>query len=159
MLWHRPISSFLKRHFGVFFYSFSTIQMCEWDSLFFKSFIIYLHADVHRIRTLSTLKVYWIFVTIYQLQIFKNSVTMTQHEKTLRKLLSKPTPTDLTWNELATLFKYLGYEKINNDGSRRKFVSRTSGRKVFIHKPHPQPTLKVYVVKQIIETLKLHGHI
>jgi predicted RNA binding protein YcfA (HicA-like mRNA interferase family) len=84
---------------------------------------------------------------------------MNQPEKTLRTLLSKPTPTDLTWNELATLFKYLGYEEIKNDGSRRKFVSHTSGRKFFIHKPHPQPTLKVYVVNQIIETLKLHGHI
>ena len=84
---------------------------------------------------------------------------MSQHKKTLRKLLSKPTPTDLTWNEMTTLFKYLGYEEINNDGSRRKFVSQTSGRKFFIHKPHPQLTIKLYVVKQIIETLKLHGHI
>jgi len=82
---------------------------------------------------------------------------MTQHEKTLRKLLSKPTPTDLTWNEIATLFKHLEYEEISNDGSRRKFVSSKTGRKIFIHKPHPQPTLQVYVVKQIIETLKLHG--
>jgi predicted RNA binding protein YcfA (HicA-like mRNA interferase family) len=82
---------------------------------------------------------------------------MTQHAKTLRKLLAKPTPTDLTWNEIAALFKHLGYVEISNDGSRRKFVSSTSGRKIFIHKPHPQPTLKIYMVKQIIETLKLHG--
>jgi hypothetical protein len=44
---------------------------------------------------------------------------------------------------MATLSKYLGYEEINNDGSRRKFISQTTERKVFIHKPHPQPTLKV----------------
>jgi hypothetical protein len=29
--------------------------------------------------------------------------------------------------------------------------------KIFIHKPHP--TLKIYAVKQILETLKLHGRL
>jgi predicted RNA binding protein YcfA (HicA-like mRNA interferase family) len=84
---------------------------------------------------------------------------MSQHEKTVRKLLSKPTPTDFTWNELATLLKHWGYEEINNDGSRRKFICKVTNAKIFIHKPHPQPTLKIYAVRQILETLKLHGRL
>ena len=84
---------------------------------------------------------------------------MAKHEKTLQKLLAKPTPTDVTWNEVTALMKHLGYEELKNDGSRRKFVIPESQMCIALHQPHPQPTMKRYAIKQLVDQLKMYGHI
>lgn len=84
---------------------------------------------------------------------------MSKHEKTLQKLVAKPTPTDITWDDLSGLLKHLGYEEIKNDGSRRKFVFPKTKEVISLHKPHPQPEIKQYAIRQVVDQLKLHGHI
>jgi len=41
-------------------------------------------------------------------------------------------------------------------GSRRKFVNDSQAI-ISLHKPHPKPIVKAYVVEQVIITLKLNG--
>jgi len=70
----------------------------------------------------------------------------------------KSNPTDLTWEELVKILKYLGYDELKKKGktggSRRKFVN--SNKEIInLHKPHPGNIVKNYVIKQLLEYLKL----
>lgn len=65
-------------------------------------------------------------------------------------------PKDFTWEELATLLFFLGFEeekKGKTGGSRRKFVG-AEGHIINLHKPHPRNILKEYAIKQVIERLR-----
>lgn len=57
-------------------------------------------------------------------------------------------------DELETLLVHLGFEKLEGDGSRVKFIHKEKEFVVFIHKPHPSNILKTYIIKQVQETLK-----
>jgi len=76
--------------------------------------------------------------------------------KLIAKLKSKPN--DFTWNELKKVLAFYGYEEITrrgkSGGSRRKFVN-SSKDIINLHEPHPDKTIKTYVIKQIIEHLNL----
>jgi hypothetical protein len=52
--------------------------------------------------------------------------------------------------------KHQGYEVKNGGGSRRKFYNPTTGAVASFHEPHPQPTIKEYVVRDVLDHLKLH---
>lgn len=77
-------------------------------------------------------------------------------EKLIAKLKSKPK--DFTWDELKKVLAHYGYEEIKKKGktggSRRKFVNKKK-EIISLHEPHPEKTIKPYVVKQIIEHLNL----
>lgn len=80
---------------------------------------------------------------------------MSKIEKLIEKLLSNPK--NFTWDELVKLLNHFGYYEIakgKTGGSRRKFVN--SNKDVInLHKPHPRPIVKPYVLNQIINKLKL----
>lgn len=82
---------------------------------------------------------------------------MSKHDKTIAKLTAKPVPTDLKWDDLVGLLSHLGYEQFNNNGSRRKFVNKTSGHMLSLHEPHPQNVIKQYVVRMVCEELINQG--
>lgn len=81
---------------------------------------------------------------------------MSKIEKLLEKFLS--IPNDLTWNELIKILNHLGYfeikKKEKTGGSRIKFANNNKDI-VNLHKPHPKNIVKEYVIRQIIEKLKL----
>jgi predicted RNA binding protein YcfA (HicA-like mRNA interferase family) len=79
---------------------------------------------------------------------------MTKKGKLLEKFLSKPLKRILTFRELVTLFQSLGYELINKEGSRVAFWNKETGDIFDMHQPHPEDTLKIYVVKKVQEKLK-----
>jgi predicted RNA binding protein YcfA (HicA-like mRNA interferase family) len=82
---------------------------------------------------------------------------MAQKEKLLARL--KQRPKDFTWNELINLLNMLGYEQIKtgkSGGSRRRFVHPTAPT-ITLHKPHPSPTVKRYVLDDILELFKKEG--
>ena len=79
---------------------------------------------------------------------------MTVKKKLLKKFLDKPARKDLTFDELATLLKSLGYKKIEGSGSRVKFFNKDTDDLINLHKPHPKNTLKVYIVKLLQDKLK-----
>ena len=79
---------------------------------------------------------------------------MTKKEKFKNRLLSYPS--DFTWNELKSLLLSLGYRGSNSgktSGSRVRFIADAFSP-ILLHKPHPEPVIKMYVLKQIIEQLK-----
>jgi predicted RNA binding protein YcfA (HicA-like mRNA interferase family) len=77
-------------------------------------------------------------------------------EKLIIKL--KSNPKDFTWDELKKVLSYHGFEEIKKKGktggSRRKFKN-DSNDIITLHEPHPEKTIKQYVIKQIIEHLNL----
>ncbi len=85
---------------------------------------------------------------------------MTKLDKLKAKLLQKPK--DFTFQELETLLFGLGFEEkktAKTAGSRKCFVHPKTKSIIRIHKPHPSPTLKTYVVIGILEILTKEGYL
>lgn len=82
---------------------------------------------------------------------------MTKIDKLRKRFLSKPK--DFTWDELKVLLMGFGYKEFNSgktSGSRVRFIHDNYGD-IMLHKPHPNPELKSYIMKQITEQLKKEG--
>ena len=58
------------------------------------------------------------------------------------------------YNDFVTVMGYLGYEKIEKEGSRVQFYNRELDHMVHLHSPHPQKELKPGVVKNIKKQLE-----
>lgn len=83
---------------------------------------------------------------------------MAKFGKLKERLLSKPS--DFTWDELVNLLGHIGYDEVNTGktgGSRRRFVSSNSQHVINLHKPHPGKILKIYQIKQVVDSLKQQG--
>ena len=83
-----------------------------------------------------------------------------KNQKELERLLSRPT--DYTYKELSKLLTGLGYKESNQgktSGSKVKFINPDTNHKIMIHKPHPSPVLKMYVIDLVIKQLKDIGEI
>jgi len=68
----------------------------------------------------------------------------------------KRQPKDFTFNELTRLFQILGFEmsqKGKTSGSRIEFVNNEKVLSYGAHKPHPDSSIKSYVMKQVLEFL------
>lgn len=81
---------------------------------------------------------------------------MSRKEKLLARLLSLPS--DFSWDEAVRLLKQCNFEQLNNSGSRRKFRHK-DGVKLSIHEPHPEPILKNYALKDMIDALQNSGEL
>lgn len=82
---------------------------------------------------------------------------MTKTDKLKKRLLSYPR--DFKWDELKKLLGALGYKESNlgkTSGSRVRFVSENHPA-ILLHKPHPNPEMKKYQLKQIVELLEKEG--
>ncbi len=59
---------------------------------------------------------------------------------------------ELTWSDLVSVLKSLGFEQTEGSGSRVNF---TNGEIVIkLHKPHPQKEVRAYAIKQVKDILK-----
>lgn len=79
---------------------------------------------------------------------------MSRHEKLVKRFLDRPA--DFTWDELNAMLKGLGYVQSKagkTGGSRVRFEHPKAGM-IILHRPHPTPFLKRYIIDQIIEVLK-----
>ncbi|MCL2096125.1 MAG: type II toxin-antitoxin system HicA family toxin [Oscillospiraceae bacterium] len=85
---------------------------------------------------------------------------MSKTDKMKARLLSEPK--DYTFEELESLLKKLGF-MLNNQGktsgSAVKFIDNKSQNTINLHKPHPSPVLKRYLIKYIISELKKGGYL
>lgn len=82
---------------------------------------------------------------------------MTKIDKLRQRFLSKPK--DFTWDELKVLLKSMGFEEYNSgktSGSRVRFI-HAQYSDIILHKPHPNPELKGYQIKQVSAQLKKEG--
>lgn len=71
----------------------------------------------------------------------------------------KRQPKDFSFNELCRLFQILGFEisqKGKTSGSRIEFINTEKKISYGAHKPHPDSTIKSYVMKQIFDFLVLN---
>ncbi|MEO8161303.1 MAG: type II toxin-antitoxin system HicA family toxin [Arenimonas sp.] len=84
---------------------------------------------------------------------------MSRHSKALVRIQASPTPSDLKWEELQSLLEHLGYQCINNHGSRRKFVHEVTKAIISLHNPHPSPEVGSKCLAAVVEFLKCQGHI
>ena len=76
---------------------------------------------------------------------------MTKKDKLIKKFKSD---SEFTYLELEGLLKLLGYELIEGEGSRVKFLNRNTGNIIRTHKPHPDKSIKEYVRREIMARLK-----
>ncbi|MCL2838005.1 MAG: type II toxin-antitoxin system HicA family toxin [Oscillospiraceae bacterium] len=84
---------------------------------------------------------------------------MSKNQKLLKRLLSKPK--DFTFDELKTLLSSLGYREHNagkTSGSAVRFINERK-HTIRIHKPHPSPILKNYLINMLIDELKKEGFV
>jgi hypothetical protein len=82
---------------------------------------------------------------------------MSSREKLIRRFLSLPK--DFNFNELEKLLSGYGYvmeNKGKTSGSRVVFKNNEN-RPIMIHKPHPENTVKLYALKQVLNELKEVG--
>ncbi|MCL2839362.1 MAG: type II toxin-antitoxin system HicA family toxin [Defluviitaleaceae bacterium] len=80
--------------------------------------------------------------------------------KLLGRLLRRPK--DFTFKELETLLVSLGFSVSNagsTSGSSVKFINNENGHIIRLHKPHPNPELKTYLINYIISELKKGGYL
>ena len=79
---------------------------------------------------------------------------MSRLEKEIERLKSKPK--DYTYDEAKSLLNKLGFYENNKgktSGSRVEFKDKY-GRKIIMHKPHPNRIIKIYLIKELINSLE-----
>jgi hypothetical protein len=79
---------------------------------------------------------------------------MSKKQKLLAKFLQTSIRKNLTFDELEIVLIGLGYKKITGSGSRVKFYHQVTKDIISLHKPHPSPVLKIYVIKMVQNKLK-----
>ena len=77
------------------------------------------------------------------------------HKKTLEILFCKPTPKNLEWRCIESLFKSIGAKIIEGSGSRVRFS--LNGVIATFHRPHPQKEAKPYQVRDAQRFLEEAG--
>jgi hypothetical protein len=85
---------------------------------------------------------------------------MARAKKLLERFLSEPK--DFTFGELETLLTGFGFRLSNaggTSGSAVRFINRKTSQIIRLHKPHPSPVLKQYIIKFIISELKQGGYL
>ncbi len=83
---------------------------------------------------------------------------MSRIEKLKSRL--KENPKNFTYWELKKLLESLGfyeYNKGKTSGSRVMFINIDNNSKIELHKPHPDNTVKPYIIKNVIQKLKEIG--
>ena len=81
-------------------------------------------------------------------------------EKLIREL--EKIPTDYTFAKAERLLVKLGYSKHNKgrtSGSRVLFMRSSDGRKIFLHKPHPDDQMVISATRELYKALKEYGDI
>ena len=85
---------------------------------------------------------------------------MAKFEKLIKRLLSNPR--DFSFDELETLLAGFGFRLSTSgstSGSAVRFINKETGQIIRLHKPHPSPVIKQYLIKMIINELRQGGYI
>jgi hypothetical protein len=78
-----------------------------------------------------------------------------KQRKTLEAIYSSPTPRNIAWADIESLFKAIGCETVEGSGSRVRFNYR--GVVATFHRPHPQKEALTYQVRLAREYLMKIG--
>jgi hypothetical protein len=78
-----------------------------------------------------------------------------KQRRTLTDIYEKPTRCDVSWLNVESLFRAIGSDVFEGEGSR---VSVVFNKRVLnIHKPHPRGQLKKYAVEKVRDFLNIIG--
>ena len=78
---------------------------------------------------------------------------MSRRDKLIARLKSRPR--NLSWDELVRLLGLLGYVESKagkTGGSRRRFV-HPNAPAIALHRPHPDNTVKAYIIDEVLRVL------
>ena len=74
---------------------------------------------------------------------------------TLARIFEEPARSDLRWPDLRSLLTALGAAITEGRGSRVRIALKK--QHLMLHRPHPQPELKPYMVRSVREFLRNAG--
>ncbi len=78
-----------------------------------------------------------------------------KHKKTLELIFTRPVSANIKWNDIESLFKVLGAELSEREGSR--IGVKLFGEIQVFHRPHPTPNTNKGAVSSIRKWLKSNG--
>ena len=78
-----------------------------------------------------------------------------RHRRTLERIFTRPTPSDIRWSEIEALMLTLDIEVSERSGSR--VALKKDGRVLVVHKPHPGSQLGKSAVRAVAEFLEVIG--
>jgi hypothetical protein len=76
--------------------------------------------------------------------------------KVLQRVFANPLNGNIEWSKIESLLKAVGCRVVEGAGSSVTFDC--AGRKLTVHRPHPQPAALRYRVLAVRDFLKLIGH-
>ena len=79
----------------------------------------------------------------------------TKHRKTLEAIFADPVSGTIVWRDVESLLEALGAAISEGSGSRVRFT--ISDVTLFVHRPHPQPEAKKYVIRNVRDFLTSLG--
>ena len=80
---------------------------------------------------------------------------MGRHQKTLRAIAARPTPSNLPWRDIESLFRHLGADIEEREGSR--VAVSLNGIIGHFHRPHPRKEADKGCVVSVREFLENAG--
>ena len=83
------------------------------------------------------------------------STMQQKHRRTLEALFARPTPANIHWRDIQSLFVELGAEISEREGSRVGVF--LFGEVRVFHRPHPNPDTDKGAVASIRRWLEIHG--
>ena len=78
-----------------------------------------------------------------------------RHHRTLERIFTRPTPSDIRWSEIESLLLAVGVEIEERSGSRVALIG--DGRVLVVHRPHPQPVTARDTVRDLMRFLTSIG--
>ena len=78
-----------------------------------------------------------------------------RHHRTLERIFTSPTPSDIRWSEVEALLRAVGVEVSERSGSRVGL--RKEAERIVVHKPHPGSQVGKAAVRAIAEFLEEIG--
>lgn len=81
--------------------------------------------------------------------------TNSRQRRTLHRVFARPTPNDIPWPDIVSLFKHLGFAVEYGMGSRVRF--KNGPEEFFCHRPHPSRQTPPEVIRDIRDFLAETG--
>ena len=78
-----------------------------------------------------------------------------KHHATLKLIFARPVSGNVRWSDIEALFKELGAQMGEREGSR--LLVRLFGERRVFHRPHPSPVTDKGAVESIRKWLEEHG--
>lgn len=78
-----------------------------------------------------------------------------RHRRTLERMRTVPTPTDIRWAEIESLLGALGVAAVERAGSRVQLVKGSES--IVVHRPHPRPVTRRDTVRDIAKFIERIG--